>query len=81
MGLTESGMQPFVLKNNVVVCNGEIYNFRFLKKQLIKDGYSFESESDCEILLPLYEKYGTSMFKMLDAEYACVIYDNIKKDF
>lgn len=81
MGLTESGMQPFVLKNNVVVCNGEIYNFRFLKKQLIKDGYSFESESDCEILLPLYEKYGNSMFKMLDAEYACVIYDNIKKDF
>ena len=37
MGLTESGMQPFVLKNNVVVCNGEIYNFRFLKKQLITE--------------------------------------------
>ena len=36
--------------------------------------YTFASDSDCEILLPMYEKYGTDMFAMLDAEYACVIY-------
>ena len=75
MGLNPNGMQPFSLNNNMVVCNGEIYGFRPLKDELIAKGYSFVSESDCEILLPLYEQYGIEMFKMLDAEYACVIYD------
>ena len=56
MGLTEEGMQPFSCKNNKVVCNGEIYGFRKIKKELEKE-YEFKSDSDCEILLPLYEKY------------------------
>ena len=74
MGLTDSGMQPFTLHGNSVVCNGEIYCFRPLKEELSKE-YTFESDSDCEILLPLYEKYGVEMFKMLDAEFAMIIYD------
>ena len=74
MGLSESGMQPFHLKENSLVCNGEIYGFRPIKEELSKD-YTFESESDCEILLPMYEKYGAEMFKMLDAEYALVLFD------
>ena len=74
MGLSESGMQPFALKDNLVVCNGEIYGFRKLKEELEKE-YTFQSESDCEILLPMYEKYGLEMFAMLDAEYACILYD------
>ena len=81
MGIDESGMQPFKYKNDYIVCNGEIYGFRKLKDELIKDGYKFNSESDCEILLPLYEKYGVEMFKMLDAEYALIIYDSKTKDF
>ena len=79
MGLTEEGMQPFLKDNNTIVCNGEIYGFRKIKKELEQEGYTFASDSDCEILLPLYEKYGTDMFAMLDAEYACIIYDG-KKD-
>ena len=75
MGLSEEGMQPFNLNNNSLVCNGEIYGFRPLKEELIKDGYKFASDSDCEILLPLYDKYGVEMFKMLDAEFALIIYD------
>lgn len=74
MGLTPSGMQPFRLGNSYVVCNGEIYGFEALKKEL-SSRYSFESESDCEILLPLYKEHGTEMFSMLDAEFACIIYD------
>ena len=46
------------------------------KKELIQKGYRFKSGSDCEILLPLYREYGTEMFAMLDAEFACIIYDN-----
>lgn len=74
MGLNEEGMQPFELHGNLCICNGEVYDFRPIKEDLAKD-YTFKSESDCEILLPLYEKYGLEMFKMLDAEYALIIYD------
>ena len=75
MGLTPEGMQPFVLNGSAVVCNGELYGFRKEKKILEDKGYTFKSDSDCEILLPMYELYGTEMFKRLDAEFACVIYD------
>lgn len=74
MGLDENGMQPFILKNNAVVCNGEIYGFKKIKENLKKE-YLFQSESDCEIILPLFEKYGYNMFKMLDSEFAMIIYD------
>ena len=80
MGLDETGMQPFSLHGNYVVCNGEIYCFRPIKEELSKE-YTFVSDSDCEILLPMYEKYGTDMFKMLDAEFAMVIYDGKKKSY
>ena len=81
MGLSEEGMQPFNNGKNTVICNGELYGFKDLKKYLTSLGYSFKSESDCEILLPLYEKLGTKMFSILDAEFACVIYDGEKKKF
>lgn len=81
MGLTPSGMQPFELNGSYVVCNGELYGFEKQKAALIEKGYSFESDSDCEILLPLYREYGTDMFPMLDAEFACVIYDGEKREY
>lgn len=80
MGLTPSGMQPFQYKNSYVVCNGEIYGFGKLKEELSAK-YTFKSESDCEILLPLYQEYGTDMFSMLDAEFACIIYDGENREF
>lgn len=80
MGLTPSGMQPFKYGNSYVVCNGEIYGFEKLKEELSVK-YTFESESDCEILLPLYQEYGTDMFHMLDAEFACIIYDGEAREF
>ncbi len=75
MGLTPEGMQPFCRNGSWVVCNGEIYGFRAIKKELEDRGVSFASDCDCEVLLPLYEEYGAEMFSHLDAEYACVLYD------
>ena len=75
MGLTPEGMQPFELDGDYVVCNGEIYCFRPLKEEMIEDGYEFISDSDCEIILPMYKEKGVEMFKELDAEFAMVIYD------
>ena len=76
MGLTPEGMQPFQLGEDYLVCNGEIYGFRSLKRQLQEKGYSFQSGSDCEILLPLFREYGLEMFAKLDAEFALVLYDS-----
>ena len=81
MGLDETGMQPFHLNRDMCVCNGELYLFRPLKKQLEDDGYVFQSGSDCEIILPLYREYGLDMFAMLDAEFAMIIYDDEKDTF
>lgn len=78
MGLTEAGMQPFTLNGNYLVCNGEIYGFEKIREQL-SDEYVFRSDSDCEVLLPLYEKKGLKMFAELDAEFALIIYDGKKK--
>ena len=81
MGLEPSGMQPFALDGSYVVCNGEIYGFEALKRELLAKGYSFRSESDCEVLLPLYREHGTDMFRMLDAEFALILYDAQKQSF
>ena len=80
MGLHEEGMQPFHLDGDMCVCNGELYLFRPLKAELARE-YSFISDSDCEIILPLYRKYGLDMFRMLDAEFAMIIYDSRKNEF
>ena len=53
MGLTPEGMQPFERDGSYVVCNGEIHGFRPMKEYLKGRGYTFVSDSDCEILLPL----------------------------
>ena len=68
-------MQPFVSGEDVCVCNGELYGFREVRKYLASIGYRFTSDSDCEIILPLWKEYGTKMFNMLDAEFAMIIYD------
>ena len=81
MGLTDEGMQPFDKEDSVCVCNGEIYGFREIKKNLEKKGYTFKSDSDCEILPAMYAEYGTMMFQMLDAEYAMILYDKKSGSF
>lgn len=80
MGLHPEGMQPFELDGSYSICNGELYGFEKIKSKLMSK-YRFKSDSDCEILLPLYKEYGTDMFKMLDAEFACIIYDGDKQKF
>lgn len=81
MGIHPEGMQPFELDGSYCVCNGEVYDFKPLRDELIAKGYTFASDSDCEILLPMYKEYGTDMFAMLDSEYALIIYDAEKEDF
>lgn len=81
MGLHDEGMQPFELDSSYVVCNGELYGFKKEKDELIRKGYTFKSDSDCEILLPMYREYGVKMFKRMDAEFALIIYDGKEGEY
>lgn len=77
MDLSENGNQPFELNNTYVVCNGEIYNHEELKKSY---GIITKSNSDCEIIIPLYNRIGYyNMEYNLDAEYALILVDLQKK--
>ncbi len=76
MGPEPAGMQPFVAADgSAVACNGEIYGFRKLKREMEARGHVFHSGSDCEMLLPLWREHGEAMFSELDAEFAMVLYD------
>ena len=78
MDLRSKGDQPFEYnKNNRsvhIICNGEIYNYLELRKEF-EGIYDFVSNSDCEVLLPLYLKYGMNFIDKLDAEYALAVFD------
>ena len=77
---TENGMQPFHDKDCVfVICNGEVYNHLDLKRDLKKEfgALTLKSESDCEIILHLYLKYGfEETVRKLYGVFALVIYDD-----
>lgn len=75
--LTSAGSQPFVRDNIILVCNGEIYNSLALQK---KYDIAVNGHSDCEILIPLYQKLGIKFVEELDGVFAIVIYDTIKKE-
>jgi asparagine synthase (glutamine-hydrolysing) len=75
-----TGKQPMYTDNGEIgiVFNGEIYNYRALKKQLENSGVKFNTTSDTEVILKLYEQKGTSSFKYLDGMFAFSIHDKIK---
>ncbi len=72
-----SGKQPIFSddKQIVIVFNGEIYNYLQLKKELQKNGVKFNTNSDTEVILKLYESEGVSSFQKLDGMFAFSIYD------
>ena len=74
----ENGSQPMTNKNNnlTIVFNGEIYNFKDIKDELIKKGRSFDTTSDTEVLLQLYEEHGCDMLHHLRGMFAFVIYNH-----
>ncbi len=77
----EGGTQP--LKNHdgqiQLVANGEIYNYRELRQDLERLGHTFLTNSDCELIIALYERYGDSLFKHLRGMFAFVLWDGRSK--
>jgi asparagine synthase (glutamine-hydrolysing) len=58
-----------------IVFNGEIYNYKSLKSELLKKGYAFQSESDTEVLLQGYKYWGVEVFERLNGMFVIAIYD------
>jgi asparagine synthase (glutamine-hydrolysing) len=76
-GLNEASNQPIFYNNLVLICNGEIFNYRDLI-----DIYSLDvkTNSDCEVILHLYEMFGENCVHKLDGEFSFVIYNLETKD-
>ncbi|MBE6377751.1 MAG: asparagine synthase (glutamine-hydrolyzing) [Lentisphaerae bacterium] len=75
------GKQPLVSSDGrvITVIDGEIYNYRELRRKLIGTGHNFHTESDAETLLHLYENYGAECISQLDGMFAFAIFDSQKR--
>lgn len=79
--LSENGTQPMFNEDHTValVFNGEIYNYKELRKELLEKGHTFANTTDSEVIIHGYEEYGTDIVKRMRGMFAFVIYD-LKKD-
>jgi len=73
----ETGDQPLFNEDRSLVlsCNGEIFNYLELRKQLEKKGHSFRTKTDVEVLVHLYEDEGVEFLQKLNAQFALAIYN------
>lgn len=76
-----NGHQPIFNedKSIVIICNGEIYNYKELREDLIQRGHKFTTDSDTEVILHLFEEKQEKCLDDLRGMYAIAIYDTIKK--
>ncbi|MFH0780017.1 MAG: asparagine synthase (glutamine-hydrolyzing) [Parcubacteria group bacterium] len=80
--LSANAKQPMTNENSTVflVFNGEIYNYKELRSEMITKKHKFASQSDSEVLIHLYEEYGPSMLSKLNGIFAFAIYDSLKNE-
>lgn len=76
LDLSSHGHQPMVFDHLTMVYNGEVYNYKEIKVELEKHGYSFESNSDTEVILKAYHLWGTEAIHRFNGMFAIAIFDN-----
>ncbi|WP_339800264.1 asparagine synthase (glutamine-hydrolyzing) [uncultured Marinobacter sp.] len=81
LDLSEAGTQPMVSESGryVIVFNGEIYNFRELRDELVAEGHQFRTGTDTEVLLTLYDVSGPECLQRLNGMFAIAIWDRAAK--
>ncbi|MBI1761462.1 MAG: asparagine synthase (glutamine-hydrolyzing) [Acidobacteria bacterium] len=82
LDLSPAGHQPMATPDGRywITFNGEIYNFRALRQQLLDCGEPFASQSDTEIILKLYARYGADCLAHLRGMFAFAIWDNTRQE-
>lgn len=77
----ENGMQPLYNEDEsvVLICNGEIFNYVELRKELTSKGHTFKTRSDIEVIIHLYEDMGMELLNKLNGQFAFSIYDKKKE--
>jgi len=80
--LSDAGIQPMksIDENIVITFNGEIYNFIELRDELIEQGVEFETETDTEVILALYQSIGIKLLDKINGMFAFAIWDNTKQE-
>lgn len=78
----DSGAQPMYNEDGslVIVFNGEIYNYRQIREELVKSGHRFATQSDTEILIHGYEEFGSKLLNKLRGMFSFVIWDRKKNE-
>ena len=78
----EGGRQPILNEDGtkVLMFNGEIYNYRPLREELLQKGHKFTTKTDSEVLLHGYEEYGPDLLNKLRGMFAFIIWDREKKE-
>lgn len=86
----EHGAQPLrgrvngnesIYGDYILSVNGEIYNHREIRKTVIQNRYLFQTNSDCEVIIPLYREFRESFLNILDGVFAFFLYDSGSHDF
>jgi len=73
--LSENGSQPYHFEHLSLVYNGEIYNYQEIKKELLLEGYSFISDSDTEVLIKAFHKWGVRAVQRFAGMFAFALFD------
>ncbi|MBN2143519.1 MAG: asparagine synthase (glutamine-hydrolyzing) [Candidatus Aureabacteria bacterium] len=79
--LSEAGKQPMCNEDNTLwlTYNGEIYNYKELRTELISSGHRFRSQTDSEVILHAYEQWGTNCLSRFNGMWAFALWDSVNQ--
>ena len=78
--ISSNGHQPMLYEHLAIIYNGEVYNFKDIRQELILEGYSFDSNSDTEVILKSYHFWGVHCVERFRGMFAFAIYNSEKQE-
>lgn len=78
--ISSNGHQPMLYEHLAIIYNGEVYNFRNIRQELILEGYSFDSDSDTEVILKSYHFWGMHCIDKFRGMFAFAIYNSKQQE-